>query len=300
MKSYPILERLNKTTQELSQILDLQSLYRESAQKACSLFQCKKSCILLWTSKGTWKIQASYGVRLPHSLFCEGNIEEWCKNNEHVLKKWLLLEEYHSFLYNILDDHSIICIADSIFKTQWGEKEYFILQILSTHIVLCQKNAELYEKANFDYLTGLYSRRYFDEYLGKKHLMSILMIDIDYFKNINDLYGHMVGDFVLQKIAHICKMSIRREDIAVRYGGEEFLILLETISPKIAIKVAERIRKKIQETKFEQGKYTFSISVSIGVSTYQKGDSLFTLIQRSDVALYKAKIQGRNQVCLGE
>ncbi len=159
-----------------------------------------------------------------------------------------------------------------------------------------------------DELTGLFNRRMLkyrlEESFAVVHRygspLTCLMLDIDYFKKVNDSYGHMAGDLVLQELACLLKEHTRTEDNLIRYGGEEFLIILyETINK--AYIIAERLRKSIEDHKFHPGKEeskTLSITVSIGLSTYlaHVSDEQDTLIALADSALYLSKQNGRNRV----
>jgi diguanylate cyclase (GGDEF)-like protein len=126
------------------------------------------------------------------------------------------------------------------------------------------------------------------------------MIDMDFFKKVNDTYGHEAGDLTLQTLSQIIQNSIRKSDIAIRYGGEEFLIILQNIkSIKDAINVAEKIRQKVEETTIKLSNATIKKTVSIGVSVFpihcHQG---WECIKNADLALYKAKNEGRNRVII--
>lgn len=160
---------------------------------------------------------------------------------------------------------------------------------------------ELYKMSVTDSMTGLYNRRFMMEMLinnknqADRHntTFSILMLDIDKFKSINDTYGHETGDDVILKTAVTLKESIRTADIASRWGGEEFLIVLTNTDLEGAKVVAEKIRSQIETLKVEPLQ---RITVSVGVASYIKGESLKELIKRADNALYEAKASGRNCV----
>jgi len=161
---------------------------------------------------------------------------------------------------------------------------------------------ELKHLSTVDELTQLYNRRAFNDYLSKfiEHSklynkpLSVAMIDIDYFKKINDSYGHHVGDKVLIELSSILSKNIRKNnDILSRWGGEEFIILMPNIYVKEASDFAERLRKTIEDTKFANDIY---LTVSIGVSELKDTDALDDLIRRVDDAQYKAKSNGRNNV----
>ena len=126
------------------------------------------------------------------------------------------------------------------------------------------------------------------------------MIDMDYFKKVNDSYGHEAGDIVLKTLSNILKSSIRKSDIAIRYGGEEFLIILQNIkSIDDAVKVAEKIRENVQNTIIDIGEKSIKKTISIGISIFpdhcMKG---WECIKYADIALYEAKRTGRNKVVL--
>lgn len=167
--------------------------------------------------------------------------------------------------------------------------------------------AKLKDLANEDGLTGVYNHRFFYDAL-KSNLdlckkeqkpISMIFIDIDYFKHYNDLYGHQRGDEVLKKIACILKDNIRNSDILARYGGEEFSIILPDASEEEALKIAEKLRYEVETTSFdgEENQPNGKITVSIGVSVYpDKAKSDVDLIKSADDALYRAKFFNKNRV----
>lgn len=161
------------------------------------------------------------------------------------------------------------------------------------------------EQAQKDGLCQIYNRYYLEKLLEQELVaahrqnssIALLMLDIDDFKYVNDHYGHLVGDIVLQQIASILKTSVRDIDICARYGGEEFVVALVRTGSKAAWEVAERIRKKIAKKIFYidvVDKTPVSVTVSCGVSTFRGNDSLETLIGRADKGLYLAKRSGKN------
>ena len=123
-----------------------------------------------------------------------------------------------------------------------------------------------------------------------------MMLDIDHFKNINDTYGHLVGDDVLKATATTISSSVRRGDIVGRYGGEEFIVMLPSVTQAQVVDIAEKIRKSIKNINFKDGKKTFSVTISIGISKYDKNNDIDTLIGNADKALYKAKNSGRDNI----
>ncbi len=164
-----------------------------------------------------------------------------------------------------------------------------------------------------DPLTGLYNRRYMethgealvDEAANRGKALSMLLLDLDFFKRVNDQYGHFVGDRVLKELASRLKAQVRRLDIVCRVGGEEFVILLPGADVAIAWRVAERIRRAIAEEKFDvgekPGELLLDLTASIGIAGFEgPEDTLEKLYMRADEALYRAKEEGRNRVVIRE
>ena len=163
---------------------------------------------------------------------------------------------------------------------------------------------KLIEMANIDTLTGVFSRRHFME-VGQRELsirrrhqrpLTALMLDIDHFKNINDTYGHAMGDRALEHFATTCRKGMRTEDIIGRLGGEEFAIILPDTRIEEARMVAERIRLAIQTAQPEDGSEIPAMTVSIGMTPASRDDDMDALLKRADDALYEAKTKGRNRV----
>ncbi|MGE5405320.1 MAG: diguanylate cyclase [Candidatus Saccharibacteria bacterium] len=177
-----------------------------------------------------------------------------------------------------------------------------------------QKIKDEYDKLQaisiVDELTGLYNRRYFMERFVEemnrakryKYPISCLMIDVDYFKQINDRFGHLTGDKVLAEIALTFKNFTRVVDLVARYGGEEFVVLLPQTDLSGAMIVAEKIREKLAETDLTVEDQIMRITVSIGIGVYYgegaSGGTIQDLLSQADQALYQAKRSGRNQTCV--
>lgn len=163
------------------------------------------------------------------------------------------------------------------------------------------------EMAITDGLTGLYNRRYMETHLGalteqaasRGKPISVLILDIDFFKSINDGHGHDAGDDVLREFALRIRKSIRNIDLACRYGGEEFVIVMPETDMGVATMVAERLRRKIATEPFpiQQGVKQLPVTLSIGIASLgADGDTAATMLKRADQALYRAKRDGRNRV----
>jgi len=191
------------------------------------------------------------------------------------------------------------------------EKELPVLAILIQRFIAEAQRVKLYHKietlAITDGLTDVYVRRHLLERLEEEidrskrfgFKLSFLMIDVDHFKLFNDQYGHLVGDVVLKQVADTIKKNVREVDLAGRYGGEEFGVLLIDTDEEGAFFVAERIRKAVADRAFKAYDENLKVTISIGCSTFsQKINAVDLLVDTADSALYQAKRQGRNKVCL--
>ncbi|WP_035587596.1 diguanylate cyclase [Hippea jasoniae] len=174
---------------------------------------------------------------------------------------------------------------------------------LNVNIERGKLTRRLKEESERDYLTKLYNRRYAFTFLQQlinlskrnNQPLSFVILDIDKFKKINDTYGHNVGDEALKHIANLIQSTIRKSDIAGRWGGEEFCIILPETQLNEACMVAEKVRKAITTTPLEIGATTITINISAGVSTLKENEDANSLIKRADDALYEAKEKGRNR-----
>ena len=188
----------------------------------------------------------------------------------------------------------------------------FILN-LSEFIAMSISNAVLYEQANklavTDGLTGISNRPSMEKSLrieferSKRYNspLSLILLDVDHFKDVNDTYGHQKGDEILIAIASLLKKACRANDIAARYGGEEFLMILPQSNAQGAFKIAERVRKEMMKISFTGNESNFAVTVSCGVAEFNKDyESINKLIAVADRALYEAKNGGRNKTILGK
>ncbi len=164
---------------------------------------------------------------------------------------------------------------------------------------------KLENKVSNDFLTGAYNRDFFNEYMKRiinnaeryRRKFSLLIFDIDYFKKINDTYGHSTGDYVLKAISEIVKKNIRKSDVFVRIGGDEFIIIFSEINKLSGATIADKIRKIIGENKYI-GIESGQVTISMGITDYEEKDTLENIIDKADKALYSAKEKGRNRVCI--
>lgn len=176
-----------------------------------------------------------------------------------------------------------------------------VLSIIIIFLIKRHVKDALEEMVNNDSLTGIYNRRFFTEFLRSeierseryKKVFCLIMLDIDFFKKINDTYGHDVGDKILKELTSVIKSCVRKSDLFARVGGEEFAIIVPETDLEAAMQLAEKIRLKVAENIFTND---LKVTISLGVSQYLVQDDNNTIYKRSDNALYKAKANGRNRV----
>lgn len=186
-------------------------------------------------------------------------------------------------------------------KTQLRKKQY--QDDLRTEL---EESVDLSTK---DGLTGLFNRRYFDIHIKQmvqksietNQKMCMMMFDMDHFKEVNDIYGHPAGDAVLKTLSCTLKSSFRVTDLISRYGGEEFVVLLNNVDLDTGSKIAEKVRAKIEQTDFfiPDQEEPLKKTTSIGIAEYNKDETIEDFISRADKALYQAKETGRNKVAIG-
>jgi diguanylate cyclase (GGDEF)-like protein len=204
-----------------------------------------------------------------------------------------------------------LLIVDNLFTRQpLTSYDLSFLGILADQLAKAIENSRLFEKVErlsvTDSLTGLFNHRYFYEKLNDEVIranrygssVTLLMLDLDHFKNFNDTYGHQAGDTVLRSVAKIIQENIRSIDIASRYGGEELAIILPETDAEGAKIIAERIRQSIKSHEFRFNHQSCHITVSIGLVSYPTDTSAKSeLVQKADLALYWVKNHGRDKIC---
>ena len=229
--------------------------------------------------------------------------------------EYLISDNSKIGIFPIIHEENIIgAIAaySNIEKLLQKDIDYLVQLTRQSGMTIQRANvyAEVLKYATMDALTGLNNRRQFELRLNQevsnsrrnKTSLCCMMIDVDYFKNVNDTYGHAAGDCVLKQVSGIIKSEIREYDIACRYGGEEFFIILPQTNLKEASFVAQRLRKVIEEAKMDikdastENVNFLKVTVSIGVCAFTPEMNTEKLVQETDKALYEAKTTGRNRV----
>ena len=188
----------------------------------------------------------------------------------------------------------------------FGENQQRVLEAIGAQAGTAIQNARLYELATVDGLTGLFVRRYFDSRLREElerarrysTEFSVVLLDVDNFKKLNDTYGHGVGDRVLREVAHVMRRNMRGVDIPARYGGEEFAFILPRTGMLDAHAVAERLRHDLSEARIAADDKVVRVTASLGLSSFPESgaESADELIKMADTALYRAKQTGKNRV----
>lgn len=212
------------------------------------------------------------------------------------------------------DINSELSLVISIYTADAGEYTYYqsIFKDIENYLEAAKPVLEskflmqkLKESSLKDGLTGLYNRRFLDNFIDKfakqadraKKSYAVMMIDIDFFKMVNDTYGHDIGDIVIKELASLLKSSIRSSDMAIRYGGEEFLVLLYNPDKSKVLEIAENLADKFKNIEFHAGNTTFTKTLSIGIAYYpEQAESIWQAIKFADTALYVAKESGRDKI----
>ncbi len=216
--------------------------------------------------------------------------------HKSILNKWLSVKYEQAADYSLVIKISILAIILLIFVIYWNRKISLAKKIIE------KQNKELQILATIDKLTGIYNRKKIDEITNNEiqrnkrynHIFACAIIDIDYFKKVNDSCGHLVGDEVLKHISSLISNNIRKTDFIGRWGGEEFLVILPETKKEDMLTILEKIRKTVEEdTIKEVGKKT----ISVGATVFKKDDDINSIIKRADEALYEAKESGRNKIC---
>ncbi len=206
--------------------------------------------------------------------------------------------------------NGLLVLGEQITSEPYSDYEKELIMNIASLAAIAISNAALLEMTTTDMMTHLKLKHYFYTVLmekievseSQKMPISVLMLDIDFFKRFNDTYGHACGDVVLQMVASVIQQNTRNQDMAARYGGEEFVVMLCDTSDKTAMKIAERIRKSIENLDILYENQHLNLTISIGVAQYNPeiDQTAKNLVDRADKALYNSKQTGRNKVSLAE
>ena len=313
---------LQEISKIITQILDTNELLKFVNDVLIGVTGVDKSSILLFNKDKT-ELYVAFS-NLPESeqkeSFKQENIE-WLKgvalNSENGYRNKVSSEDCpfisgratKSIMYASLatkNDKYGIILLEHIFEDVFTEDNLRFLTSIAAQVSIALENSSLYQQmrsmAMVDGLTGAFNRIYLYEVLEReiqasagRYPVSIALFDVDNFKKINDTYGHLFGDKVLQTIVRIAREKVRKGDIVARYGGEEFVIVFDHLESNEAYKVVERIRRAIESETIEDNLIQTRVTVSFGIASYPlHADNVKDLIKCADVAMYRAKSSGKN------
>ncbi|MGA1931565.1 diguanylate cyclase [Arcobacter sp. YIC-464] len=305
---------------ELEQLnVSLESRVEQEVQKLKSILDAQDNIVIVTNNDALTNVNKKFLEFFQVNSIDEfssktANIYELFQEEYGFITKDLLIKQecWISYIKKLPEIDRVVKMKNSeneerIFTVNidnYDEKDnYFVLSL--TDITELKEKSNLLEyQASHDPLTGLNNRNKFKEIYGKeirrgfryKNDLSLIIFDLDFFKNVNDTHGHQIGDEVLKDIAQVVLGNVREHDIIVRWGGEEFLILLPETSTDGSFNVAEKIRVAIEDKEFSSK--NLKLTASFGISSLKEGDDENSLLTRTDEALYEAKKTGRNKVVI--
>ncbi len=333
-EQYDYRETLKKFSRIMISLLDLDRLAESTLDLLTKAFQISSGSLLLLDTDNNFYIHSNIGINQDIArgirLDKTSPIVNWLSQQEEPLLDWKVMENLPEFkglwerekedlkdlntglLVGIKMQRELIGILILSEKTSgvpFTDEDLELLLMLANEAAVAINNAITYSRARNqaikDELTKLYNFRYFHEYLDKKiarankeqKKLSVIFMDIDLFKAYNDIFGHLAGDQALIKFAHAVLEAIRSSDIAARYGGDEFAVILPETDTTQALEIAERIRKNVRKYFPGTGVENELLTVSIGVASYpEHSETKQQLLSNADQALYEAKHSGRNKV----
>ncbi|SFI29401.1 diguanylate cyclase (GGDEF) domain-containing protein [Paenibacillus sp. UNC496MF] len=314
------LQLINELTKRLNQSLRLNEIFEFAMTELLQIFKADYCNLLQLSADNHFQIVASNVPAAANELYSAGY--GFC-GIVYSTKEPLIISDYtatrvvDSRLMDATGSRSLIAapvmagtevvgviLVSHRVPNYFSYENYKLLQVLSTHIGLAISNASLHAEVRrmviTDNLTGLHARHYLNEQIQlrqrKDRCGSLVLVDIDHFKRVNDTFGHLTGDSILVIVSDVIRASIRDSDIAARWGGEELAVYLPDIQSGQAYRIAERIRSAVE------AHTNPAVTVSCGLSEWifeEEKISVESLFNRADMALYEAKKNGRNRICVG-
>ncbi|UVI27863.1 sensor domain-containing diguanylate cyclase [Paenibacillus spongiae] len=316
------LQLINELTQRLNQSLRLDEIFEFTTKELLHIFKADYCCVLQLNRKDNlFQVMSS---NFPVLTADHVSIDFGYSGIVYQTKEPVIVSDYWSsrlvqsqmmestrsrslIATPIMANSELVGVIMVAHQSPhfFSYENYKLIQVLSTHIGLAISNASLHAEVRrmviTDNLTGLHVRHYLNEKIQSRQRKdrngSLVLVDIDHFKKVNDTYGHQVGDQILIAVSEVIRSVIRESDIAARWGGEELAVYLPQIRSKQAYKIAERIRSRVEESTSPR------VTVSCGLSEWTCEDekiSVESLFYRADMALYEAKNGGRNQIVVDE
>jgi diguanylate cyclase (GGDEF)-like protein len=319
------------TSRYLSSILDLVELLQKIIDKAMELTGAERGILLLYPEEGERKLdirvaRTVFGGEIDEQTLFTSNsiinrairdktpliISDATLNEDLKYQASVIINGLRSVVCAPIITHGevlgVIYLDNRLISGLFSQEDLDILDMIANQAGVSIENARLYNRAIKDGMTDLYNRTFFDKFLMKSineaerynKQLSLLMLDIDYFKRINDKYGHQAGDVVLESLAQILKKVFRESDVIARYGGEEFVIVLPSTGIDGAIAAADKMMSLVRDniTPYNKADRTeeLKITISIGIAEWVKGDDRFRMLEKVDNALYRAKETGRDRL----
>lgn len=312
-------DAVKQFNQMLASYLELDILADKALSRLLKYSEAAAGAILI-SAEGKTEIAASRGIRTPEILLNSDNVKTALLSGIRVIKtvpadvvvegvltdfrpREILLDP---LVYKGVPLGVIILASGENFT---GRVKILLNKFLPS-MALAFNNALTHDRlqrlAAFDPLTITYNRRFgmarlreeFSRTVRTTGPLGLILFDIDHFKKVNDTYGHVAGDRVLMQVAKVARAAIREGDIIMRYGGEEFVVILPAASKDNSCEVGERLRRMVEETSFKEGDQEIHITISLGITSYPElqVEKAQDLLKHADEALYKAKESGRNQI----
>jgi diguanylate cyclase (GGDEF)-like protein len=309
----------------ISSVLEFKKLQHKILETAVKVVQAEKGSIMLLDDK---VLTIGVAVGLSEEITRKTRLEAG-----ESISGWVVDQQKPLFIKDVKQDKTFLSIKKNDVKagtlmcvpliakekllgvlnvsrvepSSFSEKDFELFVNLANQAAIAIENARLYRYAVTDEMTRLYNHRYFQQRLDEELLradryenhVSLIILDVDHFKNFNDTYGHPEGDRVLQTVARLIEKSVREVDIPARYGGEEFVVICPEKNAEGSLAPAERIRTAVAEYDFRIKGEPVPITVSLGVASYpDQSKSKPELIKKADYALYYSKSNGRNKATL--
>ncbi|MFH1395115.1 MAG: diguanylate cyclase [Candidatus Omnitrophota bacterium] len=321
------------TSRYISSVLDMDELLEKIMEKTIELVGAERGILLMYPEEKTAKRELD--IKVVKNIESERHNADSFEVSRSVIerverqKEAVIIEDasadeelknkvsvVRSGLRSVLcvpikarrEMIGVIYLDNHLVKGLFTREDLWVLHLIASQAGVSIENARLYKRAVTDGLTGLYNHVFFENYLMKSveqakrygKRLSVMMIDIDHFKDFNDRYGHQVGDLVIRSVSDLIMNNLRKSDLSARYGGDEFVAVMPETGKEASRRIADRIRRAVEIHKVKyagrSGEEELKVTVSIGISELEDGTDRIKLLEEADKALYDVKESGRNGV----